>query len=94
MKTQNKDRTVQSEAEMTRSKRVREAAEKSFTPNNNSVWVLLGVLFPFLMPLIRLVAHKAPDKHLVNFYLSLYDLNAADIVGKHNDLCLPALPKE
>ena len=66
MKTQNKDATIQSQAEVTRSKMVREAAEKSFTPNNNSVWVLLGVLFPFLMPLIRLVAHKLPDKHLVS----------------------------
>ena len=65
MKTQNKDRTVQSKEEAVRSKAVREAAEKSFTPNNNSVWVLLGILFPFLTPLIRLVAHRLPDKHLV-----------------------------
>lgn len=66
MKTQKKDETVQSKEEADQSRKVREAAEKSFTPNNNSVWVLLGVLFPFLMPLIRLVAHKMPDKHLVN----------------------------
>lgn len=65
MKTQNKDKTVLNGEEAKRSKEVREAAEKSFTPNNNSAWVLLGVVFPFLMPIIRLLAHRVPDRHLV-----------------------------
>ena len=66
MHTQKKDRAVLSPEEAERCRRVREAAERSFSPNNDSAWVMLGVLCPFLVPLIRLVAWRFPDKLLVS----------------------------
>ena len=50
---------------MLRLRRVREAASAMFTPSNTSVWVLLGGGAPFLLPLLRLFAHRFPDKPLV-----------------------------
>ena len=67
MHTQKKDRAVLSPEVAERCRRVREAAERSFSPNNDSAWVMLGVLCPFLVPLIRLVAWRFPDKLLVSF---------------------------
>ena len=63
--TQKADKAEISEEERARSARTREAAQKLFLSPMASLWIITSRLFPFLLPVIRLLAHRFPDKPLV-----------------------------
>ena len=44
---------------------MRQAAKDFFLSQEMSAWVIAARLFPFLLPAIRLVAERFPDKALV-----------------------------
>ena len=41
------------------------AGKNIFLPSQGSLWTIAAQLFPFLLPTIRLIAERFPDKHLV-----------------------------
>lgn len=66
---QKADQAEIAKSERIRSDRLRVALRKFFLSPANSIWVLAAKLFPFLVPILRVLASLLPDKLLVSYLL-------------------------